>query len=151
MHYVIKTVFCLMITALLAACTNGQLKLYKIDIPQGNIVTEEMVSQLQPGMTYNQVRFILGTPLLVDVFHQTRWDYVYSYQPGFPAKPPKNVREEKRLKVYFVDMKLDRFEFDESIIEQVVVEKPVTPEQAAGQLRLEDSHDLPADGSAIGE
>jgi outer membrane protein assembly factor BamE len=55
---------------------------YRIDIPQGNIITQEMVDQLRPGLTKRQVTFILGTPLLRDTFDQDRWDYLYSFQPG---------------------------------------------------------------------
>lgn len=50
---------------------------YKIDVRQGNLVTQEMVDQLRPGMDKRQVKFILGTPLLVDSFHKNRWDYFY--------------------------------------------------------------------------
>ncbi|MBL4821563.1 MAG: outer membrane protein assembly factor BamE [Gammaproteobacteria bacterium] len=55
---------------------------YKIAIPQGNIITQDMVDQLRPGMTKRQVVFVMGTPLVADPFHQDRWDYVYNYQPG---------------------------------------------------------------------
>jgi len=55
---------------------------YKIDVQQGNVLTQEMVSQLKPGLTKDQVRFILGTPVLTDVFHSSRWDYVYRLQKG---------------------------------------------------------------------
>jgi outer membrane protein assembly factor BamE len=55
---------------------------YKIDIQQGNVLTQEMVSQLRPGLTKDQVRFILGTPVLMDMFHANRWDYVYRLQKG---------------------------------------------------------------------
>lgn len=55
---------------------------YKIDVQQGNLLTQEMVSQLKPGLTKDQVRFILGTPVLIDVFHPNRWDYVYRLQKG---------------------------------------------------------------------
>ena len=55
---------------------------YKIDIQQGNVLTQEMVSQLKPGLTKDQVRFILGTPVLMDMFHANRWDYVYRFQKG---------------------------------------------------------------------
>jgi len=55
---------------------------YKIDVQQGNVLTQEMVSQLKPGLTKDQVRFILGTPVLIDVFHPNRWDYVYRLQKG---------------------------------------------------------------------
>lgn len=55
---------------------------YKIDIQQGNILTQEMVAQLKPGLSKDQVRFILGTPVLMDIFHANRWDYVYRLQKG---------------------------------------------------------------------
>ena len=55
---------------------------YKIDVQQGNVLTQEMVLQLKPGLTKDQVRFILGTPVLIDVFHPNRWDYVYRLQKG---------------------------------------------------------------------
>ena len=55
---------------------------YKIDVQQGNVLTQDMVSQLRPGLTKDQVRFILGTPVLMDMFHGSRWDYVYRLQKG---------------------------------------------------------------------
>ncbi|MBM4189614.1 MAG: outer membrane protein assembly factor BamE [Betaproteobacteria bacterium] len=55
---------------------------YKLDIPQGNVITQEMVDKLKPGMTRSQVRFVLGTPLVVDAFRTNRWDFVYTLQKG---------------------------------------------------------------------
>ncbi|MBK7356232.1 outer membrane protein assembly factor BamE [Propionivibrio sp.] len=55
---------------------------YKIDIQQGNVLTQDMVSQLRPGLTKDQVRFVLGSPVLMDMFHANRWDYVYRFQKG---------------------------------------------------------------------
>lgn len=55
---------------------------YKVDIQQGNVVTQDMIDQLRPGMTYRQVRFIMGSPLITDTFHPRRWDYLYSFQAG---------------------------------------------------------------------
>lgn len=55
---------------------------YKIDIQQGNVVTQDMIDQLRPGMSRSQVRFIMGNPLITDTFHANRWDYLYSMQPG---------------------------------------------------------------------
>ena len=52
---------------------------YKIDIPQGNEVTQEQLNQLEKGMTPNQVRYILGTPLVTDTFSSNRWDYVSTF------------------------------------------------------------------------
>lgn len=79
---------------------------YKIGIPQGNIITQEMVDQLRPGMTKRQVIFVMGTPLVRDPFHQDRWDYVYSYQPG------GGVRGQERLTVLFENDQLVRFTGD---------------------------------------
>jgi outer membrane protein assembly factor BamE len=55
---------------------------YKIDIQQGNVLTQDMVAQLRPGLSKDQVRFLLGTPVLMDMFHANRWDYVYRLQKG---------------------------------------------------------------------
>ena len=68
---------------------------YKIGIPQGNIITQDMVDQLRPGMTKRQVVFVMGTPLVRDPFHQDRWDYIYSYQPG------GGERGQERVTVFF--------------------------------------------------
>jgi len=68
---------------------------YTLDIQQGNIIDQDMVDQLRPDMNKRQVVFIMGTPMLVDVFHPSRWDYIYSNQPG--GEP----RVEKRLTLFF--------------------------------------------------
>lgn len=83
---------------LLAACSYKPsfINEYKIDIQQGNVLTQEMVSQLKPGQTRDQVRFLLGTPLVADVFHQQRWDYVYSYRNGQTGKV-----ESRKFAAYF--------------------------------------------------
>jgi outer membrane protein assembly factor BamE len=64
---------------------------YKLDIHQGNVASQEMVDQLRPGMTKRQVAFIMGTPLLADPFHDDRWDYLYSNQPGGEPRVQRNV------------------------------------------------------------
>ncbi|AIZ31543.1 outer membrane protein assembly factor BamE [Pseudomonas sp. K1(2024)] len=68
---------------------------YKIDIQQGNVVTQDMIDQLRPGMTRRQVRFIMGNPLLQDPFNTNRWDYLYSIQPG------GGKRQQERMSVFF--------------------------------------------------
>lgn len=55
----------------------GCLSVYRVEVQQGNVVTQEMIDKLKPGMTRSQVRFVLGTPLVTDVFHPDRWDYYY--------------------------------------------------------------------------
>ncbi|MNJ21862.1 Outer membrane protein assembly factor BamE precursor [compost metagenome] len=68
---------------------------YKIDIQQGNVVTQDMIDQLRPGMTRRQVRFIMGNPLIQDTFHTNRWDYLYSLQPG------GGQRQQERMSIFF--------------------------------------------------
>lgn len=70
---------------------------YKMDIQQGNLVTQDMVNQLKPGLTQNQVKFIMGTPLLTDIFHADRWDYVYDM--NFRNNNGKDQR--RILSIYF--------------------------------------------------
>ncbi len=65
----------------------GVITPYRIDIVQGNVVTKEQLALLKPGVTRNQVREIVGTPLLTDPFHAERWDYVFSIRrPGTPPQ-----------------------------------------------------------------
>ena len=82
------------------------LSAYKMDIQQGNYVTQDMVAKLKPGMTRAQVRFILGTPLVVDMFRTDRWDYVYVFQKA------GKVTEQRKLTVIFSGDKLLRVEGD---------------------------------------
>ena len=69
---------------LCASCSSSLpgLKPYHLDIQQGNVVTSKMMLQLKPGMTKSQVRYVMGTPLLQDSFHQDRWDYIYQMNKG---------------------------------------------------------------------
>ncbi len=78
MHIFLR-LFTLIVTISLLGCGAAipTIKPYKMDIQQGNVLTSEMLLKLRPGMTKSQVRFILGTPLLVDSFHSNRWDYFY--------------------------------------------------------------------------
>lgn len=68
----------LLLISLTTACSNLLPSAYRIDIPQGNLVTEEKVNAVEIGMNRRQVQRILGSPLLVDTFNQNRWDYFYS-------------------------------------------------------------------------
>lgn len=83
------------------------LKPYRPDVQQGNVITKEMVDQLRPGMSREQVRFLLGTPLLTSIFHQDRWDYVYRLARG------SGEVQARKLVVFFKDNRLDRFESDD--------------------------------------
>lgn len=79
---------------------------YRIDVRQGNYVDQEMVAQLRKGMTRDQVRFALGSPLVVDIFRENRWDYVYRFTEGWDDP------QTRTLSLFFVDDKLDSVEGD---------------------------------------
>jgi len=90
----------ILLTSLIIACLSGCgfvgfPGVYKIDVEQGNIVTQDMADQLRPGMSRRQVRFILGTPLIEDTFNQDRWDYPYVKRNG------QNVLNQSLLSVTF--------------------------------------------------
>lgn len=77
---------------------------YKIDIQQGNIIDARDLNQVRTGMTQSQVRYILGTPIIQDAFHQDRWDYIYTMTPGGKKTEKKNVT------LYFEKQKLVKIE-----------------------------------------
>ena len=86
-----------MFTALTTACSStiSNLKPFKLEIQQGNVVTSKMLLQLRPGMTKSQVRYIMGTPLIVDSFHGNRWDYV------FQLRQSGKITEQRRVVLIF--------------------------------------------------
>jgi outer membrane protein assembly factor BamE len=83
------------------------LGVYKLDVNQGNYITQDQVDRLKVGLTRQQVRIVLGTPLLADPFHANRWDYIYAFERQ------GKMLEDRRLAVYFVDDRLARWEGDE--------------------------------------
>jgi len=102
----IVTLFCSLLTV---ACSRLPLPdkdhlplVYKIDIPQGNVITQDMLALLKPGMPKDKVRFIMGTPLIVDTFHKDRWDYIYSFQKG------GGDRSQRKISLYFKENSLTR-------------------------------------------
>ena len=78
---------------------------YRMDIQQGNLLDGEQVDQLEVGMTRSQVRFLLGTPMVIDSFNADRWDYVYSLRRGHSRKISK-----QHLVVWFDGDKVARVE-----------------------------------------
>ena len=85
----------------------GSVTPYKVDVVQGNFVSKEQVEALKPGMSRQQVRDILGTPLVASVFHADRWDYV------FTLRRRDVLAQERKLAVFFKGNVLDRFEGDQ--------------------------------------
>jgi len=124
------------VCCLLVACSS--FNPYKIDVQQGNVLTQEMVAQLKPGQTREQVRYILGTSLLADIFHQQRWDYVYSYRKGRTGEV-----ETRQFSVYFdKDNRLER------VSGEIAVADPDDLAAPTARTRVLDFGTLPSDGSA---
>jgi len=95
-----KPVFWLTLSAslTLTACStilNNLPGVYKLDIEQGNMIDQSMVDQLRPNMTKRQVLFIMGSPMLIDTFHDARWEYIYSKELS------GEDRVEKRISLFF--------------------------------------------------
>ena len=94
-HYLITSLF----IALTSGCsTIGSLSfpaVHKIEVQQGNLITDEMVDLLRPGLTQRQVQYVMGTPLVIDTFNPNHWDYVYQYRFS------NGTIEERKLRVIF--------------------------------------------------
>ena len=114
---------CATASLLLAGC-------YKIDIQQGNVVTPEVVAELRPGMTKREVRYLLGTPLVVDPFHEDRWDYFYTFRRG-----GEKQREQQRLTLTFDNDQLVTIDGDESVttVDAKTLEVPDADEGVPGE------------------
>lgn len=93
--------------ALLAAAIAG-CGFFRVEIQQGNYITKNQVEQLKPGMSKREVRYVMGTPLIVDPFHQkNRWDYFYAYSPDLGTD-----FERRRITLFFDDDQLARITAD---------------------------------------
>jgi len=101
--------FCSLIAAVvLAGCSWAPTwGVYKIDVNQGNYVTQDALDKLRMGQTKSQVRLLLGTPLVSDAFHVNRWDYVYRFESR------GRLREEHRVSIQFEDDKVVKWTNDE--------------------------------------
>jgi len=108
---------------------------YKVEVQQGNFVSKQQVEALKPGMTRQQVREILGTPLLNDVFHADRWDYVFTIRRQ-GVEP-----QQRRLTVFFNGETLDRFDGDPMPSEEEFVATLDTRGRKGKAPKLEASED----------
>lgn len=111
---------------------------YHIEIQQGNVITQEKVNQLRPGMTMRQVQFVLGAPMLVDPFHAERWDYYYELITGNgEEKVTKRVSlifEEGRLASVNGTMRPIHDPNAVAVSNQITVEVPPQNREAVGIL-----------------
>jgi len=99
--------------------------LYKVDIQQGNVIEQKMLDKLKPGMDMNQVKFIMGTPVLIDPFHNERWEYIYSFQKG------GGVRKQRHITLHFEDDKLAYISGDIKVSDVPRIENEIVTEQEA--------------------
>lgn len=93
----------LLLSLSLSACF---VRPYKFDLIQGNDITSESVSLIHPGMSEEEVRYLLGTPMLHDIFHTNRWDYVYLEKPGHGEE----IR--RHLAIYFENGRVEKITQD---------------------------------------
>ncbi len=119
----------MLFAAILALLLSGCLSVYKVEVQQGNVVTQEMIDKLKPGMTPSQVRFVMGTPLIVDPFHQDRWDYYY-----YLRRSNETSGESQRVTVVFKNDLLIAVQGNTRI--------------KAGDLAIKESAAKPASGDA---
>ncbi|OYT96641.1 MAG: hypothetical protein CFE49_06175 [Pseudomonas sp. PGPPP3] len=123
---------------------------YKIDIQQGNVVTQDMIDQLKPGMTRRQVRFIMGNALISDTFHADRLDYLYSIQPGGGQRLQEHVsiffNESDQLVGLSGDF-MPGVSRDEAILGQPSSEPSTSPKAEAKAPREPEA--APAPGSLL--
>jgi outer membrane protein assembly factor BamE len=94
---------------------------YRMDVQQGNFLEGKTVDRLEVGMTRTQVRYLLGTPMVPDLFDKDRWDYLYYFRQGRLRRP-----EERHLTVFFKDDKVQRFQRD-----NIPESAPTAPDQGA--------------------
>ncbi len=93
-------------TLLGTGCSDLPVGVYRIDVQQGNVLDETMLARLSPGMEKRKVRFVLGTPMLIDTFNQDRWDYVFTY-----SRRGGRI-EQRQITLFFEDELLVRIEGD---------------------------------------
>lgn len=110
-RYGVQTASIVLACAVLASCSSAinpvnWVTPYKVDVIQGNFISSEQVEQLRPGMSRDQVRAVLGTPLMASLFHADRWDYVFTLKrQGVDSQTYKYT-------VFFNGDQLERFAGD---------------------------------------
>lgn len=125
--------FTLLVFLLLAGCSFLPHILYRIDVQQGNVVTEEMLEKLKPGMTKSQVLFVMGSPLIVDTFRDNRWDYVYI------LREKGDLIEQKRLTLFFDDDTLVNIENYLSFSKDPIKPKPTAADSTPEKVKSDET------------
>jgi outer membrane protein assembly factor BamE len=134
-HFLISA----LLLSLLAGCAGTKFGPHRIDVQQGNALDQENVARLKTGLSRSQVRFLLGTPLLDDPFHNDRWDYVYVfYRAG-------NLAEQRRISLFFDGDTLVRIEGDMPAAEPVAQGPAPTPSARPGPQAETQAEPVAAD------
>jgi outer membrane protein assembly factor BamE len=100
---------------------------YRIDIQQGNVLTQDKVNQIRTGMSQRQVQFVLGAPMLTDPFHADRWDYFYSFKPG--SSGDQEARQQHLILFFDEQQRIAR-------IDGTILPKPGETQQAIRQVTI---------------
>ena len=99
--------FAILSLLILASCSTFRFPgVHRINVQQGNVISQSMIDRLKPGMTKSQVRFVLGNPVIDDSLDENRWDYVYTVQVA------GGETQRQALILFFLDNKLSYFESD---------------------------------------
>ena len=137
MKYLYSLILIICSALYFTSCQSRLLTVYKIDIQQGNAVEAETVNKITLGMNKEQVRFVLGSPLIVDSFHPDRWDYIYLFTPGYGEE------QRRQLTIIF-----DRGEVIDIIKHNIVAEASST---AASDVDDSDEQTEPASEAVTDE
>jgi len=102
---------------------------YRVEIVQGNVLTKEQVDRVKPGMEREQVKDLLGTPLLADIFHADRWDYTFTIRrQGSPF-------EQRKVVAWFKDDKLDHLDVPDNLPTEKEFVAAISPKFGKGEPR----------------
>jgi len=142
-RYSIVLAFAAFFLLTLGACSRVPrfIEEYRIDVQQGNVLTQDMISQLRPGLSRDQVRFILGSPLLTDAFHADRWDYLFRLKEGKTGEVTM-----RKFTVFFdAEGLLERVMGDVEAQEENVPEVPASRTQVIDLGSISPDTPLPED------
>ena len=113
----VAVVAALFLVGTLSACSN--FGVYRLDVQQGNLVTQDQVAKVKPGMSRLDVRNLLGTPLLQDAFSGNRWDYIYTEDRNTEKKlnPFGRIQQQFKVTIIFDGEKVARVDGVASAVE----------------------------------
>lgn len=128
----------ILVSLLVAGCSYLPQIPYMIDVQQGNVVSEEMLEKLKPGMTKSQVLFVMGSPMIVDAFRHNRWDYVYV------LREKGDLVEKKRLTILFENDNLASMENYQSFPKDPAKSKSADSNHTSEKAKSDESDKVKA-------